>query len=379
MPQAPFKVISESLQGMAQSETILGPVVRAVGLDKKEEGHDGPWYSRMYRRLKDAILEFRDDALMILKYGRIVERSPVSRAVEELRGNLQIKNKDSYVFYLAVRDKRPLRAQATANAIARALVELLREEERAPAEARLQQLHEQLRLKEEQLTRNRRRVAELLRREGIAELSAATARDTERWSTLETERAELAARIARERVELERAQRTLGAPTGNERVHPDDLRKIAWKKLDTEIRLAGLLAEEQSLQQSLTLLARRLDQLPATRSRIESLSAQIEAAQRNYFQLSEAAQETTIRVSGELSEARILAPGELPALPVSPIKIYHVALATVLAFVVSVGLVFILDYFDVRFLISSDHGSVGLDRDEHGGAVARHETQSAPT
>src|SRR5262249_25888747 len=126
-PITPFKVITQTISGLVDSDPVLRRVVNQLRLDEPEpKDYSGPWYVRYYNELKDMLENFGDDAWKVLKYGRVIPDDPVNKAVRELRRNVKVRSEDAYVFTLRVTSKTPRRAAAEADALADSLVEALR-------------------------------------------------------------------------------------------------------------------------------------------------------------------------------------------------------------------------------------------------------------
>lgn len=86
------------------------------------------------------IKEYGGYAWMLLKYGRIIKENVTAAAVEELRNNIKVKNRDSYVFHLYVRDKYPERAALITDRLGKILANWLLEFDRQPGRMRQEQL-----------------------------------------------------------------------------------------------------------------------------------------------------------------------------------------------------------------------------------------------
>jgi hypothetical protein len=54
-----------------------------------------------------------------------------------------------------------------------------------------------------------------------------------------------------------------------------------------------------------------------------------------------------------VSEVRVLHPATVPSGPVSPVKVYHVLLAGGLGLLVSIGLVYLLDFLGIRWFFAA--------------------------
>jgi hypothetical protein len=56
------------------------------------------------------------------------------------------------------------------------------------------------------------------------------------------------------------------------------------------------------------------------------------------------------------SQLRLQANATAPLAPVSPIKIYHVGAALLLALMIAIGLAYVLDYFGIRLFLPPPGG-----------------------
>jgi uncharacterized protein involved in exopolysaccharide biosynthesis len=108
--------------------------------------------------------------------------------------------------------------------------------------------------------------------------------------------------------------------------------------------------------------------LPAVQARLDALRIALAATEREYSLLKDGYQEAAVRASSPVSEVRVLHPAVVPTAPATPIKVYHVLLATVLGLLLSVGLVYLLDFLGMRSLLAPPRGPA-LVSDGGGGAV----------
>lgn len=388
VPQVPFKVIGQTLQGVLTSDAILRDVVKTQKLDQKQRDYTGPWYRVWYRKTKDWLREYAGYAWMFLKFGRIVEEDPTSTAIEELRKNVTVVNRDSYVFHLYVRDSEPERAARVVDQLSDVLANWLLEYSRQPGRARGDQLDGLVKERRQEIEKRRRDIEVLLEQSGVASVSIETERLTENLGSLRLEESRLASEIARARArqasvaaKLEVKQRILGAtgaagsspepvehfppdwsyrifkepsssPEGVEHIPPDDFKKLASQQVFDGLDLDSLLAKQAALRQTISSYEARLQKLPAIQNRLDSLKLSLAALEREFNLFNDGVQEAIVRASSSVSEVRVLHPATVPSGPVSPIKVYHVLLAGGLGLLVSVGLVYLLDFLGIRWFFA---------------------------
>lgn len=364
VPQAPFKVIGQTLQEVLKSNAVLLDVVKALKLDERRAAYEGPWYRVWYERTKDWIREYGGYAWMLLKFGRIVEEDPTVAAINELRANIKVTNYDSYIFRLAVRDKHPERAAKIADRLGQVLAAWLLEFDRQPGRSRVEQLQTLLEEKKRLLAERRRDIESLLNENRVASVQLETEQLTENLSALRLEESRLASEIARAQArqasveaKLSVKQRMLGAPEGQgksaEYIQPEDFRKLSSQRLFDDLELGSLLAKQASLRSSIDAVNARLRKLPEVQARLDALKLSLASIERDFSLLNDSYQEAAVRATSAVSEVRVLHPAVVPTGPVSPIKVFHVLLAGGLGLVFAVGLVYLLEYLDIRILFSA--------------------------
>jgi uncharacterized protein involved in exopolysaccharide biosynthesis len=372
-PQAPFKVIGQTLQEVLKSDAILAEVVRDLHLDRKEPAADRPWYGW----LRETVREYASDAWKLLKYGRLVEEDPTAAAVRQLRSSVKVTNRDSYVFVLQVRDKYPERAAQIADRLSAVLADWLLEMDRQPGRTRAEELGKLVEEKRQLMDRQRADIESLLRESGVASVQLESDRLTDNLASLRLERLRLSSEIARAEARLASVQSKLArrnAPRAAEEpavsgyLSPDDFNKLSSQEVFDEIELKSLLAKQSSLDRSIAGIGKRMSALPAVQARLDALRIALAATEREYSLLKDGYQEAAVRASSPVSEVRVLHPAVVPTAPATPIKVYHVLLATVLGLLLSVGLVYLLDFLGMRSLLAPPRGPA-LVSDGGGGAV----------
>ena len=114
-----------------------------------------------------------------------------------------------------------------------------------------------------------------------------------------------------------------------------------------QIRSRGLGAKLASIERSHAAATARLQVLDNVHAQYDFLTAQLTAAKRDFSALSDSYQESVIQSTTGQGELRLQAKATAPPLPVSPIKIYHIAAAAGVALMIAIGLAYVFDYFGI--------------------------------
>jgi hypothetical protein len=317
--------------------------------------------------LKDYGKDYSLDAWAFLKYGRIPQEDPTAKAVVKLSQDVTVLNEDSYVFHLKVLDKHPIRVALIADFLAEQLVVIANEADAAPAAEKRVELEALRDQKRDEINTYRATINDILTanrltsvsqemQERLGELYALEAEQTRLKAEIEAERHELAdldARLAAvdEVAKGGRTRNRDGSAFG--RLQPEDINRMSSDKLFSEVELEGLEARSAALALSIVQTRARLEELPDLRLEIEQLEADLERVNGEYEQINVALNELVIQESESVAELRIQNPATQPTAPVTPIKIYHVGLAAVLGLTLSIGLVYVFTYFNVRIFVPS--------------------------
>lgn len=383
-PAAPFKVIGQTLQEVLKSDAILRDVVVELKLDEKRVStYDGPWYQVWYRKTRDFAKEYSGYAWKLLKYGRIVEDEPVATAIAELRNNIKVTNRDSYVFNLSVRDNYPDRAAKIADHLGKVLADWLLEFDRQPGRSRADQLRLLLDDKNKAMAQQRKEIESLLTENRVASVPQETERLTDQLYALKLEESRLASELARAdarhtsvQSKLSIKQRILNAPVANVNVtgtpglltattsapeaadgadfiQPDDFKKLASQGLFDDIDSSSLRAKHKSLVNSIDEINLRLRRLPVVQGRLDAMKLSLASLERDFALLNDGYQEAAVRATSPVSEVIVLHAATIPTSPVGPIKVYYVLLAGGLGLLFALGLVYLLDFLNVRILFAS--------------------------
>ncbi len=363
VPNAPFKVIQQTLRDIVKSDVILRPVVQELGLDIEQKREQSVWYRRWIQNARERVQGALSDTWMLLKYGRMIEEDPTDRAVARLRENLDLRaTKDSYVYVLKVRDKDAARAARTVDAIGSALVQWLKAQDQNPAERRTVQLESQLAAKEGQITRLQKERQDLLNAYNIVSVHEEREEGVRNVYALEEENAQLNAQIAAKRKKIASLEQEMQKKkTGY--IQPQDYKRMASEKLFEEVELQGLLARMASIRSSMHAMKGKLLDMPTLQKQLDELHLKIDSATREYQHLKDLHVEASAQALSPEVETRILHAATVPAKPAYPIKIYHVGSTAVLSLFLSMGLVYVLAYFNIRIFFASQgvNGRRGTD------------------
>jgi uncharacterized protein involved in exopolysaccharide biosynthesis len=353
VPNAPFKVIQQTLRDIVKSEVILRPLVQELGLDAEESTQESIWYRRQFQNAREAVHNALSNTWMLLKYGRMIDEDPTDRAINRLRENLDIRaTKDSYVYVLKVRDKDAERAARTVDAIGSALVHWLKAQDQNPAERRTLQLETQLAEKEGQITRLHEQRQDLLNAYNVVSVSEEREEGVRNVYALEEENAQLNAQIAAKQRKIASLEKEMQKKKKGY-IQPQDYKRMASEKLFEEVELQGLLARVASIRSSMLAMKGKLLDMPTLQKELDELNLKIEAGTREYQHLKDLYLEASAQALSPEVETRVLHAAVVPAKPVYPIKIYHVGSTAFLSLLLSMGLVYMLAYFNIRIFFAS--------------------------
>ena len=322
--------------------------------------YDGPWYRVAYQRAKDFVFDYGADAWSLLQYGRVIEDDRTNTAIRDLRKNTKVLSEDSYVFTVRTLAKTPELAAGAANDLARRLIDVINGEDQDANSRRGQQLEKLRAQKLAELATLEASIRDLLAGVNAASIDTEIEQSTSRRSKLDLQRIDAAASLRQEEsraVDFANRLRNQAPASGDARSRPidrlgaDDFSKLTSEKLAAENRAVGLRSRLEVLQRDADQLSARLQQLNLVRSESDVLSARLQSSKRDLVALTDSLQETAIEGGMAAGELRIQSPAQIPQSPVSPIKVYHVGLALVLAAVFAAGLAVLLSYLDIRLFM----------------------------
>lgn len=361
VPQLEYKIVEQTLQDLVQSEPVLRDVVTKLHLDAPvSRDYSGlPVYQRWCRESKDWFSDYGGDAWSVLKYGRVIHENPTNKAIETLAKNVSIDSQDSYVFVLKVRDKHYDRVDAIANELAQELRTTLRDSEQAAAQTRSAELRVRLAKKYSELESEEIKVRNVLEVARTPSIADEIDKDLGQYAELKSTWLDLHSQISQTRATVaayDTKLSTMGmAPiAGQQRLSADDFKKMASDRLTAQVALDGLLHKSASLDESLERLDRRLQELPRLQVEYDLLDTNRTRSKRDYSQINDALQEEILQEENSVTALVVAGLAVATNQPVAPIKIYHVALATILGMLLAIGMAFVLGYFEVRVFMSAE-------------------------
>jgi len=370
-PGTSVRNITATINDLVKSQVILRPIVTKLHLDAEQpKDLSGPWYLRSLKELKYALRDAADDAGNILMFGRVLDADPVNQAIIRLRKQIKITSDESYVYSLTVTSDTPQRASAIADEIGVALIDLLHRDDRHTFNRRSEELAGLIRDKTGEIERIETNLQDLLANNQVASIKDELEKITDRASKLRQQQTDATAdlRQSEAKVAAQAEKLRVASPPASardddanvtrrpSRISADDYAKLTSNKLDAEVNSASLRARLGSLDRSYAALVIRLQVLTRVQAEYDLMSARLKSATRDYATLSDALQEVAVRTTSSPNELRILAKAMTPGVPVSPIKIYHVLVASTLAALIAMMLVYVLDYLDIRLFLPPARG-----------------------
>jgi|APLak6261658528_1056013.scaffolds.fasta_scaffold00055_3 uncharacterized protein involved in exopolysaccharide biosynthesis len=358
LPTPPFDLIYDNLQILVQSEPVLFPVIRELGLNIEEPvEYSGPWYSRIYLRIKESVKKFRDDVWSILKHGRVIKDNPDSAALTGLRENLKLINNNSFVFYLSFMDKYPERAARVVDAVAERVVEEMVKREQDLGNQRYQQQLDLRTAKEHQIDRIQKEIQALLQSNHTASVKLETEHSEQELFEFIIQRTKLDGKLSQAQARLKATEQHLaknsqarseaieqhrvsqGSPSRV--LAADDYQRLESDHVATEIEIDALNGELKTINNAIAIVNDRLARMPAVQRHYDQLIQDLETAQRDLVAIADPQLEAKVQANNATSEIVIAHKARVPSVPVTPIKVAHVSLASGLALCISFGMAYI--------------------------------------
>lgn len=356
VPTPPFKVIMQTLRDAVKNESVLRPVVGELELDKSIKAEYSSWYKRWFYETKDFVRSRISDLWQLLKYGWLIEEDSTVEAITTLRKNIDIvATRDSYIYVLKVKDKHPERAARIVDAAGQRLIEWLKSEQQSASYKRLQELQKQLVDQENEIRALRAEREDLLNENNLVSIAEETTKGVANLYEMELENVRISAQIEKKQEEVAEYEEKIQAGS-KVAVRSEDFKTMVSNKLFGEIDMKGLIAQKDFLKSSIRDQKSRLQQLPVLQSKLDDLEMKISAATREHQHFKDFYTEVFTDVTTSPGETRVLH-GAIGSLrPVQPIKVYHVGLTAFLGLMLSIGLVYVLDFLNIRVFFSGRDG-----------------------
>jgi polysaccharide biosynthesis transport protein len=167
------------------------------------------------------------------------------------------------------------------------------------------------------------------------------------------------ARIKEARDRLKQEQPTI---VSSESTRLNDIyQKLLTDKLAADAEIQSLQAKEEALQTVVAGGNSEAKSLSTKDSNLAELTLQLQQAEKSFALITEAYEEARLAEARASSEVSILHKSEIPRAPSYPIKVLHVGTTLLLGLFLSVGFVYLIDFFDptVRHIAELEH-LVGL-------------------
>jgi uncharacterized protein involved in exopolysaccharide biosynthesis len=320
-----------------QSPALISDIVRQLGLDhrpKKKIEPGGNILLQIEASLKafwDEVEPYFKDAIAFIRYGRVIEDDPFTKAVKDVGKGLELKSyEDTYVFEIKYGDEDPKVAADVANASARlfiAFMENMRSSEGKDSTKRLQRDMEESR---QRLVDARESLEKYKQEHGTFLYKSEYDEKLRVISDLTVELAKLDATYANE---------SLAAGTIESNTYA--------KKRD---RLLKALNEAQS----------DLATLPTVERELQLREADVNVADTTYGTVAKELKDAELK-SDALPEARLISPAMAPQTPSKPRHDLIGGLSLLGGLMVGVALAFFLEYVNRRARGVSDiENFVGL-------------------
>jgi hypothetical protein len=260
-----------------------------------------------------------------------------------------------------VRDKNQQRVAAITNAVADELVLLLQQNEQQRAGMRSTQIKKLMDAKRAQISIYQKTIADTLNSNRVVSVSQETEKGVYRYSQVALAKQTTDADLHNAEAMLRTYDQTLdgqsgsggNANEGHHRLQADDFKKLSSERLEIQANLAGLYAKRASLEASLRELSATTQRLASLQVSYDNLTNRVDQSQRDYALLNDAYQEALLQEQKNPANLAIQRRATEPSVPATPVKLHHVALASSLAVLLSLGLSFVFGFFNIRVFIPS--------------------------
>jgi uncharacterized protein involved in exopolysaccharide biosynthesis len=302
-----------------QSPALIGEVVRQLGLDHKKEVESSTvfgWIAIPVRAIFDRVQPYFEDALSIVKYGRVQKDDPFIKAMKRVEKGLALKSyEDTYVFEINYNDKDPQVAADVANTIARLFIEFMekmRASEAKDSAARL----------DGDLVESRQRLVDA--RESLRKYKQA--HDVFLYQPEYEQKLKVIADLTVELAKLDAtyANETLGDGTIEANIYA--------KKRE---RLVKALNDNQA----------DIGSLPTVERELQLRQADVDVANTTYATVAKELKDAELKADA-LPDARLISPALAPELPSSPRRGIIALVSLMTGLLAGIALAFSLEYMN---------------------------------
>jgi uncharacterized protein involved in exopolysaccharide biosynthesis len=304
-----------------QSPALIGDVVRQLGLDHKlpkkvESSALFRWIVVPVQAIYDAAEPYLQDALSILKYGRVHKEDLFIKAMERIGKGLVLKSyEDTYVFEIKYRDKDPQVAADVANTIARSFIDFMEKMRASEGKDSALRLEGELDESRQRLVDTRESLRKYKEQHDVFLYQPEYEQKLKVIADLTVELAKLDATYANE---------TLGAGTIEANTYA--------KKRE---RLQKALSENQA----------DLAALPTVERDLQLRQADVDVANTTYGTVARELKGAELKTDA-LPDARLISPASVPELPVTPNRPIIALASLATGFLAGIALAFFLEYMN---------------------------------
>jgi uncharacterized protein involved in exopolysaccharide biosynthesis len=304
-----------------QSPALIGDVVRQLGLDHKlpkkvESSALFRWIVVPVQAIYDAAEPYLQDALSILKYGRVHKEDLFIKAMERIGKGLVLKSyEDTYVFEIKYRDKDPQVAADVANTIARSFIDFMEKMRASEGKDSALRLEGELDESRQRLVDTRESLRKYKEQHDVFLYQPEYEQKLKVIADLTVELAKLDATYANE---------TLGAGTIEANTYA--------KKRE---RLQKALSENQA----------DLAALPTVERDLQLRQADVDVANTTYGTVARELKDAELKTDA-LPDARLISPASVPELPVTPNRPIIALASLATGFLAGIALAFFLEYMN---------------------------------
>jgi uncharacterized protein involved in exopolysaccharide biosynthesis len=316
MGNAAVETASKTYIEIIKSSALLGEVVRELGLDNaKDDEGDKSRVLPAFLRPSEYGLSLKR-LILLLKYGKLIEDDPFTKAVKEVSGGLKAEAQlDTYIFEITYAGKDPQRVADVVNAVAKTLIRFVNKLGSSEALFQRDRLKTELEQRGQDLTAARQQVENYKRTRGVF---------------LPTSEYDAKLKLITElEVELAKAQSAMAAGQNT-------------------LSAGGLEARRGSLMRVINERRAELAPMPQIERELTQLQDDVKFASAAYELVEKEFKEADLKAAYTAPEASLVSHAVPPNLPSSPVR-GTIALAALLGgVVVAVSLAFLFEYLNRR-------------------------------
>jgi len=305
-----------------QSPALIGEVVHELGLDHRpprpDAANDSTFAASVAqaKRIFGGVSDYLKDVLSAVKYGRIIENDPFTKAVARIKNGLVLKTyEDTYVFEINYSDEDPETAADVANTIARTFIQFMEKMRSAEGKDAADRLRGELEESHQRLIDARENLQKYKEAHSVFLYQPEYEAKLKVVSDLTVELAKLDSSYANE---------NLGAGTIEANTYA--------KKRD---RLLKALDENQA----------DLASLPRIERELQLRQADVDVANTTYGTVARQLKDAELK-SDAIPEARLISPAWVPKLPTHPRREIVTLASLLVGLLAGVALAFLLAYIN---------------------------------